>query len=407
MLRRQISRRFADAGLIVLFLALIGLPVLRNLAGSAAASAGTENRTLAPMPEFHLRARYLRPFPEKFEAFYNDHFGFRENLIRWLYTAQLQWLGISGSPKVIIGLAGWLFYNDVSADCDRAIRPFTPDQLMAWQHMLEARRDWLAERGIRFLFVIAPNKQTIYPEYLPRQLFSRQVEGIRLNQLLDHLRRHSDVAVVDLRGPLLAAKKRERIYNKTDSHWNDRGAFVASQTLTAALSPWFANLQPSPRPAFREETRTGFGDCAILLNMLDWIHEEELHLTPRMTPRPRVIEPCGPGPIQPAEFRVVMEQDDPRLPQALVLRDSFSDALIPFLAENFRRTVYVWQDVPTFDCDLVTHEHPDVVIQEMVERKLAYPDLVTPKCLFSGPRQQVEYYLSNDNRAWLTCLQGE
>jgi hypothetical protein len=404
---RQFSRHLADAGLIVVFLALIAVPVARDLLGPAAASAGTEKRTLAQMPELHLRAKYLRPFPAQFEAFYNDHFGYREELIRWLHVAQVQWLGISSSPKVIIGRAGWLFYNDVPVDCDRAIRPLTPGQLAAWQHLLEARRDWLAERGIRFLFVIAPDKQTIYPEYLPRQLFSRHVEGIRQHQLMEHLRRHSDVPVVDLRGPLREAKERERVYHKTDSHWNDRGAFVASQNIIAALSPWFDGMQPSAHTAFQEETRTGFGDCAFLLNILDWRQEEELHLTPRVAPRTRVTEPSTPGPLQPAEFRVVMEQDNLRLPQALVFRDSFGDALIPFLAEHFRRTVYIWQDYPTFDRELVEKEHPDVVLQEMVERKLAYPDLVPPELLFSGPNQPVEYYLSKENRAWLSCLQAE
>jgi hypothetical protein len=406
MPRRRLSRRAADVGMIVLFLALIGLPVSRNLAGSAA-SAATERRVLAPMPKLHLRARYLRAFPEQFEAYYNDQFGFRENLIRWMHMAQVQWLRVSGTPKVILGRHGWLFFNDVPLDCDQAIRPFTPDQLATWQHLLEARRDWLAERDIRFLFVIAPDKQTIYPECLPRTLTARHVEGLRLNQLLEHLRQHSDVAVVDLRDPLLEAKQRERIYHQTDSHWNDRGAFIASQTLAAALSPWFAGMQPLSRTAFQEETQMGVGDCAFLLNMPDRIHEDEWHLRPRQAPRTRVIEPCTPGPLQPTEARVVVEQDNPRLPQALVFRDSFGAAMIPFLAANFRRSVYVWQDYPTFDRDLVIQEHPDVVVQEMVERKLAYPDLVPSKFLYSGRKQQVAYYLSKDHRAWLTCLQGE
>lgn len=37
----------------------------------------------------------------------------------------------------------------------------------------------------------------------------------------------SGVAAVDLRSALRAAKARERIFEKTDTHWNERGAFVA------------------------------------------------------------------------------------------------------------------------------------------------------------------------------------
>jgi hypothetical protein len=393
--------------MILIFLALIGLPVWRNLTGSAAASAGPEKRALAALPMLSLHARHLRPFPEKFEAFYEDHFGFREDLIHWLSLAQARWLHLSGSPKVIIGRSGWFFYNDVPLDCDRALRPLTPGQLAAWQHLLEARRDWLAERGIRYLFVIAPDKQTIYPAYLPRRFSSRHVEGVRLNQLVEHMQRHSDAAIVDLRGPLRDAREHERVYHKTDSHWNDRGAFVAAHTIAARLAPWFDGTQPLPRAAFREETSLGCGDCAILLNMIDSIREKKLDLKPRAAPRTRVTEPSTPGPLPPAQRRVVLEQDNPRLPRALVLRDSFGDALIPFLAENFRRTVYVWQDAPTFDRDLVVRECPDVVIQEMVERKLAFPDTLAPNLVSSEPREEAECYLSKDYQDWISCVQGE
>ena len=51
-----------------------------------------------------------------------------------------------------------------------------------------------------------------------------------------------------------------------------------------------------------------------------------------------------------------------------MFRDSFATWLIPLLSENFSRVLYSWQY--TFDSELVEREHPDVVIQEMVERAL-------------------------------------
>jgi hypothetical protein len=56
--------------------------------------------------------------------------------------------------------------------------------------------------------------------------------------------------------------------------------------------------------------------------------------------------------------------------------DSFTIALFPFLSEHFQRVAYIWQVFPTFDTAMVHKEHPDVVIQELVERKLLYPELV-------------------------------
>ena len=51
-----------------------------------------------------------------------------------------------------------------------------------------------------------------------------------------------------------------------------------------------------------------------------------------------------------------------------MLRDSFGSALVPFLAEHFRRSAFCWEY--DFDTDLIEREHPDVVIQEMAGRKL-------------------------------------
>jgi anthranilate/para-aminobenzoate synthase component II len=51
-----------------------------------------------------------------------------------------------------------------------------------------------------------------------------------------------------------------------------------------------------------------------------------------------------------------------------MFRDSFTLNLAPLLSENFQRILYLWQY--EVDMKVVHKEHPDVVIQEIVERKL-------------------------------------
>jgi hypothetical protein len=59
---------------------------------------------------------------------------------------------------------------------------------------------------------------------------------------------------------------------------------------------------------------------------------------------------------------------DPSLPRAVVFRDSFANALVPYLAEDFSRVLFVWdRDV---DPRVVAIEQPDVVVQEIVGRFL-------------------------------------
>jgi hypothetical protein len=64
-----------------------------------------------------------------------------------------------------------------------------------------------------------------------------------------------------------------------------------------------------------------------------------------------------------------MGTGDPSQPRAVVFRDSFANALIPFLSESFDRVLYVWQ--PDVHARVVEIEQPDVVIHEIAERFLS------------------------------------
>jgi hypothetical protein len=56
------------------------------------------------------------------------------------------------------------------------------------------------------------------------------------------------------------------------------------------------------------------------------------------------------------------------LPSAVVFRESFTLELQPFLADCFRRAVWVWDYEQ--DRDLIAEESPDFVIDIFVERQL-------------------------------------
>jgi hypothetical protein len=355
--------------MVAVFLASIGLPAFQSFFGARAA-ANTENRTLAAQPPWKLS----RNFPGDFEAFYNDHFGFRQTLVDWLAVARVQWLSISSSPHVVLGADGLLFYTPLPAgvyypDGDN----LTADQLACWGHLFQARRDWLARRGIHYLFVIAPDKQTVYPEALPATL-QRGLPGHgRLDQLLAYLRADPDFPVLDLREPLRAAKPTGRLYLRTDSHWNARGAYYAYARIVGVLSQAYAEMKAPPWTAFQEVfDRPIEGDCARLLGLADRLTEPAQRLEAGTPPHARRVEVAGQFPGIPACRPFAMERPDLAGPRAVMFHDSFGSSLVPTLAEHFRRIVFAWErsDYPIFDTGLVEREHPDLVLQEMVERKL-------------------------------------
>ncbi len=365
-----------------LFLGTISLPAIAALCG-VQEHLLNEKRRLADFPALALKRQILEAFPKLFEAYVNDQLPFRDRLIRWNNLAKLQLLGISPHINVTLGKLDWLFltYEDVGTKPDtRKCRPFSPTELVRCQELIDGHTRWCAERGIRYIFLITPDKQTIYPELYPRK------RSIRLDQLLDHMRTHSQAVCPDLRGPLLQAKAEHEVYFRTDSHWNDYGAYACYQSVSELLCTWYPHVCARPLSDFTPVAEPCpdyitwyYGDLSCLLGGLtDRYNEDWSFLRPRggyhahkTDEVVRWDERTKLGSLLKAYST---EQADSTLPKALVFHDSFGVRLAPLLSEDFRRAVFI--PASSFDPDVIEREHPDVVIFQIVERKLEY--LVPP-----------------------------
>jgi alginate O-acetyltransferase complex protein AlgJ len=353
--------------LAVLFVIVISLPLAANLAGKDGADAGAENRELATFPPIAAASTAPLQFVTGVSAWFDDHFGFRARLVRWYGESRLFVLGVSPTPSVIKGRNGWFFYADDMGVEDYAnAEPLTPGALANWRHAVLRARDWLRARNIAYVFVIAPDKPTIYDDQMPPTI-TRLGDLSRTDQLLTTLQ--DTGLALDLRPWLVEARARERIYHQTDTHWNDRGALPAYQRIIAAVRARLPSTPPAwTRDDFEDAERTVEGlDLAGMMGLKRVMREIDLALVPKRPRRARVVEPAGAEPMDELG-RLVTEVADPSLPRAVIFRDSFASRLVPFLSEHFSRAVYVWQN--DFDANLVEQEHPDVVIQEIVGRHL-------------------------------------
>jgi alginate O-acetyltransferase complex protein AlgJ len=360
--------RFADIALIAGFVVAISLPLLGMLFSLDRGFVLEENTTLASRPKLKLHGKVLARYPARFETYFNDQFGFRKRLIYWLNVMKVAALGVSPTPKVVFGSNGWLYYGDQDVPYYRAVCPLSDLQLERWQERLEKRQAWLADRGIPYLVVFAPLKSTVYPEYMPRA-YNRVGTVSRLDQLLAHLKAHSDLTVVDLRGAILDEKSRNQVFYRTDTHWNNRGAYVGYKQIIEALARPFPQLEAVPISAFEEYHYSEPGrDLPLLLGMRPYFWDRYVDLRMIKPALAHEVNPSPPGKLPAQGPNFVYEHPDKRLPRAVVFRDSFAIWLIPLLSENFSRVLYSWQY--TLDGGIVEREQPDVVIQEMVERSL-------------------------------------
>jgi hypothetical protein len=354
--------------LITAFVAAILAPGAVMMARLDREAPGGENRELAKPPVLGWRWVDLRALPGAASSYFEDHFGLRGRLVRWQAWLRLRVFHVSASPDVILGHDGWLFYaGDGGSEDLISAAPFKPSELEKWRGTVQHTHDWLEARGIAYIFVLAPDKHAVYPEYLPASVH-RVGLATRTDILVRYLRDHSTVRVLDLRPALLAAKRDERLYHRTDTHWNDRGAFVAYTALVQALGHGLMG-EPATRAAFNDpEIPTPGMDLARMLGLSADLREANLPLLPVAPRRAHVVEP----PQSQPNFdvgRLVTEQPDSSRPRAVVFRDSFGSALVPFLSEHFSRAVYLWQN--NMAPDVVLAEQPRVVIQEWVGRHLS------------------------------------
>jgi hypothetical protein len=361
------QRPRADLLLTLLFVAVISLPLTANLVGVDGADPGAENRELASFPRVDGSLASVAALPAGFAAWFEDHFAFRSRLVRWYGESRLFVLHASPSAAVVKGENGWFFYGDDKSVEDYAnVEPMTDAALANWRAAIVRARDWLQARNIAYVFTIAPDKYVIYPEEMPPTV-ARVGEVSRADQLFTALQ--DTGLAVDVRGAVLDGKSRERVYQQTDTHWNDRGALAAYQQIIRAVR---ARVPATPaawsRDDFSAADRPIEGlDLAGMMGLTRVMREVDMRLVPNRPRRARVLEPAGAQPTD-EEGRLITAIDDPTLPRAVIFRDSFTSRLVPFLSEHFSRAVYLWQN--DFDAAVVTQEHPDVVIQEIVGRHL-------------------------------------
>ena len=365
-----------DRAVIVLFSFVLALAFAGTIVKRKLTVTSYENRVAAEWPPLPASYADARAWPARFDAAFADHFGGRNALIALHHWVKAVGFGTSPAANVVIGRDGWLFFrgeDGKAIDRDyRGVLPYPPDEPARIAAEFKRRHDYVSALGIPYVVMIVPDKATIYPEYLPSWL-TKVAPQTRLDHLYAALAAYPEITVLDLRPALTAAKARERTYFKTDSHWNLVGATVGYEALAVVLKAKVTGFPAAPpeRPPYVAGVDYYSGDLARMIGSRYAYREEDIAPIWKVLvnvdghcAKP-VSAPANPPGADPEILIHVC--DRPELPVALVYRDSMADALIPLLSENFRRVVYVTRP---FERALVEREHPDVVIEELVERNL-------------------------------------
>lgn len=333
--------------------------------------------SVALLPAINL---YKNPQQRSLSTLYNTDF-FLPYVGMIAYKA-----GIStASNHTVLGKEGWFFLGDAYETAFSKKRHLSDEDATAIALAVqnaEVWQAWFQARGVQsYTIMLAPDKDSVYPEYLPDWA---QASGTTPLQYFEQLNQAGIYQI--LLAPLLAAKTQftEPLYYKTDSHWNYLGAWLGIKALAQHLKSRHPELQFELEHfvdslyayGHKEGDLANFQHIAHLLGDYFVNFKSLLDQPPvaeRMNYATGELQSKGPITFADSQREPTLFTNPDALNPAKVLwiSDSFGSNLVPFMLQHFSEVMYihVLGAEPTYIAELTERFQPDYVITTVVERE--------------------------------------
>lgn len=366
MTKHQHIGRLITLGSFVCFLSFAGLLFFFR--------PGTPAQAVS-FPEIELA--FLDPAPAQIDQWWSASFGGKAWLSERYHQLNPNLKALSPLPqKVIMGQEGWLFHGEKPIAQFRNQQRFSDYELSVLRRKLHLRIDNYQRIGASFHLFIIPNKSKVYPEYLPPHIQAGQGSS-QAQQVLEIINQHKNAKAFYLKEALIAAKAGGRLYDKTDTHWNDLGAFAGYLAITNSLREAFPTLaKPKSLDDFQQSTFTAAGrNLARMLGMSDQYEEEAIGLIPRFAAQASAYKAYNfPAPhdfIFPDHYFRAYQNPSAAGPKVFFIRDSFSTQIVAMLSEHFKESYFLWDQWRyASNQAMVEQIQPAAVVVVMLEEHL-------------------------------------
>lgn len=271
-------------------------------------------------------------------------------------------------PKVLRGKRGRLFLASDSHDSHSQItgqRRLADEELDQWERGMRERMLFADSLDAPLVTLLGPAPQVVYSDCLPHGVEISKKRPVR--QLLNRLAAMDPDPIVVY--PLTELAEGRRLldpFPKTDSHWNDFGAFLAYEALMNAL--------PDAVP----HRKIGRGDVSLHPTVYTGdlgtkVRPERacVFLRARIDrPRARLIEDNRVR----NHGRMAIYECPAAKGTCVLFGDSWAYTMLLYLAESFQRLVF-FHRVNVVDAEPLLSERPDLALVVLTERFLtALPD---------------------------------
>lgn len=350
--------------IIPVFIIMICAPnLIWPLISSRIDTGNYENRDLAAKPEFSLDS--VSNLPNEIEDYYDDTLPFRNQLIGLSGAIKYYCFNSSPSDRVVAGKDGWLFYADEDdgdpISCYKGTNLLTDEQLNTISSNLLAARDDLASRGIDFVVFIAPDKERVYSDEMP-DYYGEPADSYAVLQIVNYLQENTDLNVVYPVDEIISAAyslgDNGLLYHKTDTHWNELGAYVGAKALLDSLNVSLPAYNDSSITINESEDEAG--DLAGMMGLHSWIEPGKTYIPTGFDKHDLVEDEWDFY----NEYSFHANDADPR--KIFIHRDSFCTAMAETIGSQFDESIMVYNQA--YKRDMISEEKPDIYVFETVER---------------------------------------
>ncbi len=314
----------------------------------------------------NLNLSYLSDLSDTFD----NSFGLRDKMISAYHKCIATIFGESAEDKVILGKDGWLFYTETLDDYQRTNK-MTDRELYSVSRTVELIDEYFAEKGVEFIFTVAPNKNSLYGDMMPS--YYKKGEGLSNGEALSQILKDSEVTYVDLLK--LFRNENKVLYMKTDSHWTTEGAGLAADAILKAA-------EKENQAYYGSDTvmaDTEYGDLYKMIYPSLENDEKDVVYTQEFSYAYR-------SPMRSAEDNFIRTECVEKDGNLFVFRDSFGNALYPFLADAYGKSTFC--RLNPYNLALAENEGADTVIIEIVERNLDW--LLSKPPIFPSPVRKAD-----------------
>ncbi|MBM9513033.1 alginate O-acetyltransferase AlgX-related protein [Desulfogranum marinum] len=329
-----------------------------------------ELRHPAKFPEFPRSVNDLEQVPSKLEAYLNDRFGFRRLFITVNNYLRVK-LGFKTEGKVLVGKDGWLYYTALDVISDfRGVQPLSEADIDLRMRPFRKVRDLMEKRGVKTIFMLVPDKQSVYPEYLPDWVVP--LGPSRYDQMVEAFQKEK-FNFLELRPALKADRNLLPTYYKTDSHWNEYGAYVAYHVLMDRMKEMYPDVEClTPRQVQFKKKETVGRDLSRMLYLSEYMIDQRYKPVFKQANFKIDLYRNGEKVKQSKWWRgnafdsVVTTDDAKNDLRILMMRDSFAIDMIPYLVNTFSACMFTSNST---EFDKVQQEfQPDVFVWQTLER---------------------------------------